>query len=600
MDGFVEDTLEQQTCYVEYEKSSIIVYYGMVKLNIIEENARAILEEQKQEEQFTAIIVSCRSLSYYEGKKFKAVVPQVSTQTSSNYYVQVVVKVLAAAIAAFFHIVVGIALAYSAILLPQLEQSHDTTKDIFITATEGSWIASILVIVTPGAAIIAGFIMDAIGRLNMLKLAAIPCILGWVLIATATNVPMLLCGRVLTGFGSAWATSPAIVYITEIAKADLRGSLISMAPAFASLGMVMVYLEGWFLNWRLVAWLTNIYTVISVTMIMFIPESPAWLVSKGRIEQARKSLEWINRYQPQPEHKSESFAEMQLAYLQKEDMLKKEQDAKLLGKGGMTRLQLFFRPTGYKPFLILTGVFFFQQFSGIYITLFYAVTFFKDVGSTINPYLASVFIGTVRFVMSMANTWLMKRFRRRNLITVSAAGMAVCMGISGYFTNKIHEGETSYSWVPVVMLLLYVVASMVGLLTIPWTMTAELFPLEIRGVAHSIAYGIANLLMFASIQSYYTLCDTFGGSSGIQYFFAVVSLGGLLYSIVFLPETHKKKLKEIETYFLNNTMYLNFDCKKELKKDMEHRKPIVKNSRLNLSDKLQVNGHSEKLILTKA
>ncbi|KAF5284710.1 hypothetical protein FQR65_LT13446 [Abscondita terminalis] len=559
----------------------------------IGENARAILEQQKQEEQFSAIIVSCRSLSYYEGKKFKAVVPQV----------------LAACTAALFHIVVGISLAFSAILLPQLEEARNSTSidAIRITQTEGSWIASVLVIVTPAGALVAGFIMDAIGRLNMLKLAAIPVVLGWVLIATATNVPMLLCGRVLTGIGSAWATSPAIVYITEIAKADLRGSLISLAPAFASLGMVVVYLKGWFLDWRLVAWLTNIYTLISVVMIMFIPESPVWLVSKGRIEQARKSLEWINRFQPQPEHKSESFAEMQLAYLQKEHMLKKEQEAQVLGSDGSKRkLMMFFQPTGYKPLLILTGLFFFQQFSGIYITLFYAVTFFKDVGSTINPYLASVFIGAVRFVMSMANTWLMRRFKRRALIAASAAGMAVCMGISGLFTKWIHEGDSTYNWVPVLMLLLYVVTSMLGLLSIPWTMTAELFPLEIRGVAHSIAYGIANLLMFASIQSYYSLTSAFGGSSGVQYFFAVVSLGGLVYSVIFLPETHRKKLKDIEAYFLTHTMYFSFNFNDAKKKKQptnngsaHKRKPIVKNSRVSEKDKKISNGQSLNMILNK-
>lgn len=71
--------------------------------------------------------------------------------------------------------------------------------------------------------------------------------------------------------------------------------------------MVLAYLKGWFLDWRLVAWLCNVYTIIPVILIMFIPESPAWLVSKGRTEQARKSLEWIHKYQPQPESKVTLF-----------------------------------------------------------------------------------------------------------------------------------------------------------------------------------------------------------------------------------------------------------------------------------------------------
>ncbi|KAF2882927.1 hypothetical protein ILUMI_23232 [Ignelater luminosus] len=555
----------------------------------IEENARAIIEEQKQDEQFSEIIVSCRSLSYYEGKKFKTLIPQI----------------LAATIAASFHIVVGISLAYSAILLPQLMDAQNSTDidAIPVTESDRSWIASIIVIVAPAGAIAGGFVMDSIGRLNMIKLAAIPSALGWVLIATATNVPMLLTGRVLTGIASAWGTSPAIVYITEIARADMRGSLISVAPAYASLGMVLAYLKGWFLDWRLVAWLCNVYTILPVILIMFIPESPAWLVSKGRIEQARKSLEWIHKYQPQPEHKSESFAHMQLAFLEKEQMLKAEEQQRLVGNNASKKLKMFIQPTGYKPLLILSGLFFFQQFSGIYITLFYAVTFFKDVGTDINPYLASIFIGTVRFCMSMANTWLMRRYRRRSLLVISAAGMAVCMGVSGLYTNWIHEGTTNQNWVPVVMLLLYVVTSMMGLLSIPWTMTAELFPLAIRGVAHSMAYSVANFIMFASIQSYYSLLHIFRGSAGIQYFFAVISLGGLVYSFIFLPETHKKKLSEIEEYFQHHTTYFSLNSnrtKTSRNNGSPQRKPIVKNTRLTEKDFIKAcSGQNEKMINNK-
>lgn len=78
--------------------------------------------------------------------------------------------------------------------------------------------------------------MEQIGRLNTIKLAAIPCVIGWILIAIASDVYTILIGRILTGLGSAIGTSPAIVYITEVARPDLRGSLISSAPTLASLG----------------------------------------------------------------------------------------------------------------------------------------------------------------------------------------------------------------------------------------------------------------------------------------------------------------------------------------------------------------------------
>lgn len=98
-------------------------------------------------------------------------------------------------------------------------------------------------------------------------------------------------------------TGPAIVYITEVARPDLRGSLISTAPTLASLGMVIAYAKGAFMPWRLVAWLNIIYTIVPLILIqIFVPESPVWLVSKGRIEDAAKSLKYLYKAYPQPEH----------------------------------------------------------------------------------------------------------------------------------------------------------------------------------------------------------------------------------------------------------------------------------------------------------
>lgn len=89
----------------------------------------------------------------------------------------------------------------------------------------------------PVGCLFAGVLMEWIGRLNTIKLSAIPCVLGWILIANASSLYELLAGRILTGLGSAIGTSPAIVYITEVARPDLRGSLISTAPTLASFGM---------------------------------------------------------------------------------------------------------------------------------------------------------------------------------------------------------------------------------------------------------------------------------------------------------------------------------------------------------------------------
>lgn len=161
--------------------------------------------------------------------------------------------------------------------------------------------------------------------------------------------------------------------------------------------------------------------------------------------------------------------------------------------------------------------------------------------------------------------------------------------------------RTTLTFLPVVFLLLYVMTTMLDLLPIPWTTTAELFPLDIREVAHSIIMSVANLIMFFSIQSYRSLSRFFGGSSEVQYFFGVVALLSLIYTFIFLPETHRKKLSEIENYFYTNTTYIghNSSCakKKSVKNSSQARKQIVRNSRATGKDfNTALNGQDEKMM----
>lgn len=120
--------------------------------------------------------------------------------------------------------------------MPQVE-SEDS--DLHLSKEQTSWIASVIVLSVPVGCLFAAILMEWLGRLNTIKLAAIPCVIGWAMIANSSSMAELLIGRILTGLGSAIGTSPAIVYITEVARPDLRGSLISAAPTLASLGRLI-------------------------------------------------------------------------------------------------------------------------------------------------------------------------------------------------------------------------------------------------------------------------------------------------------------------------------------------------------------------------
>ena len=516
--------------------------------------------EENERECFKDAIVSSRSLNkgFVEPTKIRNALPEISS----------------CIIVASFHISVGLAMAYSAILIPHLEAED---AELHATKEQTSWIASVVVISPPLGAVLGGFLMETVGRLRTLQLGSIPFIAGWILIALSTNIPMLLTGRLLAGLATALATSPAIVYITEVARPELRGSMISFGPTLASFGMVLSYLKGAYIHWRLVAWLSIVYAVVPIVLVqMFVPESPVWLVSKGRLEEARKALDWL--YKCESKQGKVSAADAQYITIVKENEIKLSEQRKSKHGGVSTKLRGFLKPTGWKPITILFLLFSFQQFSGIYITLFYAVTWFQEVGSGVDEYIASILVGVTRFLCSMVNTWLLRRYKRRALCMISSLGMALCMTVSGYFTYQIKSGDRSGYWVPVVCLLLYVCTSMVGMLTIPWTMTAELFPTEIRGIAHSISYSIANLLMFSALQSYRSLQSFLGGSYAVQWFFASVSIGACVFVWLLLPETHGKKLSEIEEYFQNHFLAVGAESKTRKRQAQKRRQRTEKSS----------------------
>lgn len=172
-------------------------------------------------------------------------------------------------------------------------------------------------------------------------------------------------------------------------------------------------------------------------------------------------------------YQTQSLAELHLSTLQREQEARFRKNLRNCSQANFAPMQSegfrnskwagLFRPTGYKPMILLFFFFLIQQFSGIYITLFYAVTFLEvrmstrkmhnpqftneilfqlqDIGTKVNPYQASIFVGVTRFIMSLINAWLLKRFKRRPLIMASTIGMTLCMGISGTFTKLIKDGN---------------------------------------------------------------------------------------------------------------------------------------------------------------
>lgn len=228
-----------------------------------------------------------------------------------------------------------------------------------------------------------------------------------------------------------------------------------------------------------------------------------------------------------------------------------------------TNVNLYREPIVYKPLLILFLLFLFQQLSGAYVIIFYAVDLFREIGGHfekgINEFIALVLLGSIRFVMAVLSAFISKYIGRRPLLFASGIGMCLCSLIAGIYMylTVIPEDELEKlnitkakedDNITLICVLGYVCFSSLGYLVIPWTLIGELLPVKVRGKLGGFLVSIAYLLMFAVVKIFPFVLD-YIKIQCLFCIFSVVNLCGVCFIFFFLPETLGKSFTEIEKYF---------------------------------------------------
>jgi hypothetical protein len=213
------------------------------------------------------------------------------------------------------------------------------------------------------------------------------------------------------------------------------------------------------------------------------------------------------------------------------------------------------RPEAYKPLLIMNAFFFFQQFSGIFVVVFYAVGIVRETGVHFDGYLATVLIGVSRLAVSVAISFASTRYGRRVLCNVSGVGMTLSLWALALYLTLTHDRVLSpdaQGWWPISALTFYILTSSVGFLTLPWAMIGEVFPARIRGPACGATTCLGYVFSFVTLKLYPQmkhLC----GNHGLFTLYTAVALVGTVFMYVCLPETQGRTLVQIEEHFRGRT-----------------------------------------------
>ncbi|XP_076640416.1 facilitated trehalose transporter Tret1 [Colletes latitarsis] len=461
-------------------------------------------------------------------------------EAGQNINGSVVRQVLAAVVAQLGTINTGMTFGFSAIALPQLQEPNSTIP-ITEGSVEESWIASMSSIGTPIGCLASGYMMDVLGRKRSLIITEIPALLGWILIAFATDIRMIYAGRFFVGLGSGMVGAPARVYTGEVTQPHLRGMLTAFASIGVSTGVLIEYALGSVLTWNVCAAISGILPLAALLLMFFFPETPSYLLSRSRPEKARKALQQFRGSTYNVNQEMETLI----------DFSNKNNIKRLTGFREIVSALL--KPNALKPFMLLLLYFLIYQWSGTNVITFYAVEIFKDSGSTLNKYLAAVILGVVRLASTIAACILCRRCGRRPLTMVSSVGCGLSMvGLGGYMWLKSYWTANNLplvaTWFPILCIFAYTITCTLGFLVIPWIMIGEVYPVQVRGIIGGLTTMTAHLFIFTVVKTYPFMANALT-RHGTFITYGCISLFGTIYFYTCLPETKGKTLQEIEDYF---------------------------------------------------
>lgn len=398
-----------------------------------------------------------------------------------------------------------------------------------ISVEEFGWTGSSLAI---GAAVIClfiGTIMQRFGRKPTMLALIIPFTIGWVLVTFAKHVAMIYVGRFLLGVsGGAFCVS-APMYTAEIARADIRGTLGTFFQLMLVIGILLVYILGAYVDLRIMNMICTMIPWIFGACFMWMPESPLYLVSKGRNVEAAKSLNWLrgNNYDLSTE----------LEALRQQHA--EETANKVSFRAAMQR------PATKKATLICFGLMFFQQMSGINAVIFYSGDIFEKGRANIGRPQLTIIVGVIQVIAVFLSSLTVDRVGRRWLLLSSIATMGVCMTVLGVYFKAEDEIDSTFDFIPLVAICVFIALFSFGFGPVPWMMMGELVANDIKGVVASMAGAFNWILVFSVTSSFGSLNSAFGKGPAF-WIFAGFCVIGIFFVIFTVPETKGKTLQEIQ------------------------------------------------------
>jgi len=433
-------------------------------------------------------------------------------------------------------------MSFSAVAIPKMireakqasNSSSNSTVDgdavLQVDLAVESWIASLFFLGTVVGCLSGGILNRILGPRGAFFCCSPFVAASWLMIALANRLEIIFVARVLAGilFGTFQANGK--VYNAEIAHPEMRGSLGAIIPAMASLGTLYTFLVGHLTeSWRTVAFSQLASALMLGLATAIAPESPYWLVERGREADAKRSLLRLRG--------KEYDVEKELQEIVEKKQRKQE-------SGERSVLKSIFSKEFLLPFLKIGILMSLSQWAGINILSSYLVTVFEEAGSSLDPSLAPIMVSAIQLVLSIISSFVLRFSPRKPLFLACAS--AICLGEATLATHHyLTRGVSEHGWVPVLAITIVQSARVVGFMSIIQLLIAESFQTNIRSYASGICGAFTGLNQFGSTKIFPLLLAGIG-LDGSFWMFSGVMLVGIVYAGFSIPENRNQSLVKTE------------------------------------------------------
>lgn len=407
-----------------------------------------------------------------------------------------------------------------------------------VTSSQLEWIASAALIGAVIGALFCGKITDVLGRKRVILASAFLATIGSFLAGAAPSVFLLVVGRLFTGVAIGVASFAVPLYISEISPTRLRGALVTLNQLLISVGFKLASISDYVIandanpySWRWMFYIGIFPGMILFSGMMFLPETPRWLIYKGFEAKGRAILNKVE----EPELIEESIGKM------KADVAHKNESASY---------REIFKPWLRNALVIAIGIMFFQQCIGLNTLLYYSPQIFKMAGITSNTQsiIPTILIGIVGFIFTVLSIFLLDRFGRRKLYFFGLSGTVISLIVIGLFFHFDKMLGSNLKYFALMAMFFYIAFYAISLGPLGWLLISEVFPLKVRGIGMSIG-SVSNWFFNGVVAfTFLKLINAFT-LSGAYWLYAVIGITGLIWGYYYIPETKGVTLEKIEDHW---------------------------------------------------